>query len=114
MTKQKTKEELARLVGFNIKRLRQRKGLSQEEMAEMMSLSKNYISLLENGIKFPSADTLSKLSCVLDTECSVFFVDSTSDAKNISSRITYLIEDSVRRELESLTGDREKEGKPTR
>ena len=114
MTKQKTKEELARLVGFNIKRLRQRKGLSQEEMAEMLSLSKNYISLLENGIKFPSADTLSKLSSVLDTECSVFFVDSASDAKNISSRITYLIEDSVRREIESLIGDKKKKKKPTR
>ena len=39
----------AKMLGAKIKELRERRGLSQEELGTLAGLSKSYISLLENG-----------------------------------------------------------------
>lgn len=51
-----------------IAEVRKRFGLSQSEMAERLSLSRNFISLIENGNRIPSERTLSDI-------CEKFGVD---------------------------------------
>jgi transcriptional regulator with XRE-family HTH domain len=45
----RAKKELDRLMGRNLKRLREERGLSQEQLAEMIESDRRYISALENG-----------------------------------------------------------------
>ncbi|MFY7869466.1 MAG: helix-turn-helix domain-containing protein, partial [Exiguobacterium sp.] len=52
-------------VGQNIKRLRIKKGLTQEELAERTDLSKGYISQIERDLSSPSLETLFDLLNVL-------------------------------------------------
>ncbi len=49
----------------NLKRARSEQGLTQQDLAERCELSTNYLATVEIGGKFPSADTLEKLSTAL-------------------------------------------------
>ncbi len=53
------------LVGRNVKRLRQRKGLTQEQFAELSGFSQQYISSLEQGRRNPTIVTLYELATSL-------------------------------------------------
>ena len=53
------------LVGRNVKRIRERKGLTQEKFAELSGFSKHYISGLENGRRNPSIVTIYELARAL-------------------------------------------------
>jgi transcriptional regulator with XRE-family HTH domain len=54
--------DLSRLVGRNVKRIRQQKGLKQAELAELSGYSQQYISLLERGLRDPTVATLEVLA----------------------------------------------------
>ncbi len=41
--------------------IRKRAGLNQDEFAERINISKNYVSLIENGKKKPSENLISKI-----------------------------------------------------
>ena len=41
--------DMRKLVGRNVKRIRQEKGLTQEQLAELSGFSQQYISGLEQG-----------------------------------------------------------------
>lgn len=73
-----TRNELARLVGSNIRRFRNYAEMSQDNLAEELEVSKNYISMMETGVKFPSAETLVRLCNVFDIECYELFYDYSS------------------------------------
>ncbi len=48
--------------GYRLKELRQKKGLTQAQVAKRLSLSKTAISGYENNIKNPSIEVLTQLS----------------------------------------------------
>ncbi|NFS12837.1 helix-turn-helix transcriptional regulator [Clostridium botulinum] len=50
------------MLGDNIKELRIKKGLTQEELGKMLNKTKNNISQYETGKREPDIDTLIKLS----------------------------------------------------
>lgn len=52
--------------GKILRKIRQEKGLSQEELALRAELHRTYISQLERGIKSPSLNTIHKLCTSLD------------------------------------------------
>ncbi len=56
---------LAQKVGPNLKQQRQRRRISQQELAHSAGLSVSYISMLERGERLPPLDTLEKLAQVL-------------------------------------------------
>jgi transcriptional regulator with XRE-family HTH domain len=57
--------DMRRLVGANLKRIRQDKGLTQEQLAEVSGFSQQYISGLEHGRRNPTIVTLYELADAL-------------------------------------------------
>ena len=56
---------MRKLVGRNVRRIRQRKGLTQERFAEISGFSQQYISSLERGRRNPTVVTLYELATAL-------------------------------------------------
>jgi ribosome-binding protein aMBF1 (putative translation factor) len=59
-------EAIAERFGENLRRLRRRAGMSQEELAERASLHRTQIGLIERGLRVGRIDTLIKLASALD------------------------------------------------
>jgi transcriptional regulator with XRE-family HTH domain len=57
--------DMRRLVGRNVRRVRQVKGLTQEELAEISGFSQQYISSLEGGRRNPTVVTIYGLATAL-------------------------------------------------
>jgi transcriptional regulator with XRE-family HTH domain len=57
--------DMRKLVGQNVRRIRQRKGLTQEEFADVSGFSQQYISGLEQGHRNPTVVTLYELASAL-------------------------------------------------
>ena len=60
------------VVARNLRRLRQAKGLSQEELAARAEINRNYVSLLEREENAASVDMLEKLADVLGVDPAAF------------------------------------------
>ncbi|WP_333820810.1 helix-turn-helix domain-containing protein [Ohtaekwangia sp.] len=52
--------------GIVLKELRNKKGLTQEDLAIQSDLDRTYISLLERGLRQPTISTLFKIAEVLE------------------------------------------------
>ena len=57
--------DMRRLVGQNLKRIRLKKGLTQEQFADVSGFSQQYISGLEQGRRNPTVVTLYELATAL-------------------------------------------------
>jgi transcriptional regulator with XRE-family HTH domain len=57
--------DMRKLVGRNVKRVRQEKGLTQEQLAELSGFSQQYISGLEQGRRNPTVVSLYELATAL-------------------------------------------------
>lgn len=60
----------AKLLGKNIKKYRELKGLTQNELAELVDLSREYIADIERGLKNISLKKLYMIVDVLEIKCS--------------------------------------------
>ena len=58
--------ELRRIVAQNLRRLRQDRGLSQEELAGQAELNRNYVGMIEREENAPTVDTLEALAKLLE------------------------------------------------
>ena len=70
-----TLHQLQTHVGGRIKMLREKKGLSQKELANPFGSEKSYICDVEAGRKNVTLETLLKIALVLQVEVSAFFVE---------------------------------------
>ena len=57
-----------RQVGKNIKKIRKSRGFSLNELADMIGMTKGYISKIENSSSAPPLSTLSKIGISLGVE----------------------------------------------
>lgn len=57
--------DMRKLVGRNVRRIRLKKGLTQEQFAEISGFSQQYISGLEQGRRNPTVVTLYELAMAL-------------------------------------------------
>ena len=78
------KEFLSKFIGANIKGFRNEKGWSQRELADKAGLNQSAIAQYERGNKFPTLETIYKLSFVL--EVSVSDLCDVSHDDHITSR----------------------------
>ena len=61
------------LVAWNLRRLRVRKGLSQENLAVDAELDRTYVSRLERGLENPTVAVLERLSVAIGCQIVEFF-----------------------------------------
>ena len=57
--------ELRRIVAQNLRRLRQESGLTQEELADLAGLNRNYVGMIEREENAATVDTLEALGTAL-------------------------------------------------
>ena len=94
-------------IGKRIKSAREKKGLTQEQLAEQVNLSPMHISVIERGNKLPRLETLINIANVLDVSADILLQDvvnnqiklHTSEASNL---IAQLSRDDQRRVLAAL------------
>lgn len=60
--------KLRRIVARNIRRLRLERGLSQEELADVARLNRNYVGMIEREENAPTVDVLESLANALEVE----------------------------------------------
>lgn len=58
--------DMRKLVGRNVRKARERKGLTQEQLADISGFSQQYISSLEQGLRNPTIITLYELAAALE------------------------------------------------
>lgn len=64
--------DIREILAINLRRMRQERRLSQEELADRAQLDRTYISALERGIYYASIKTIDKLARTLDAEPAAF------------------------------------------
>jgi len=57
--------DMRKLVGENVRRVRTKRGLTQEQFAEVSGFSQQYISDLERGLRNPTVVTVFELATAL-------------------------------------------------
>jgi len=60
-------------LGKKIQKLRKQKRLSQEELADMVRISRVHMGYIEQGLRSPSLKVLTKISKVLGVDISELF-----------------------------------------
>ena len=66
-------EDLTRRFGTLVRQLRLERGMSQERLAELCGLHRNYIGAIERAERTPSIVTADKLASALGNTLSSFF-----------------------------------------
>jgi transcriptional regulator with XRE-family HTH domain len=57
--------DMRRLVGQNVRKIRQKRGLTQEHFADISGFSQQYVSSLEQGHRNPTIITIYELAVAL-------------------------------------------------
>jgi transcriptional regulator with XRE-family HTH domain len=70
-------EILQQLIASNIREIRSKRGISQEELAFRAEVDRTYVSQLERGIANPSIQVLSRISEALEADLQVVLIDRT-------------------------------------
>ena len=100
-------------IGAKLRNLRQRLGLTQEELGARCDLTKGYISQLENDLASPSISTLEDLLTVLGCTLGEFFQKPAEQniiytkedyftADTARGLTTWLVTDSQKRQMEPI------------
>ncbi|MBV6717250.1 helix-turn-helix domain-containing protein [Paenibacillus chitinolyticus] len=64
---------IRRMLGREIKKVRNRRGLTQERLAELMQSSSSYVARLESGTINITVDTLHRIASILDVTIQELF-----------------------------------------
>ncbi len=90
-------------LGLKIKELRKRKGFTQEQLAELINMEQNSISVIESGRNFPTLGTLEKIAQILEVNLSDFFnydyIDDIETIKASTEDIIRKMDDNQLRQL---------------
>ncbi len=90
-------------LGLKIKELRKRKGFTQEQLAELINMEQNSISVIESGRNFPTLGTLEKIAQILEVNLSDFFnydyIDDIETIKASTKDIIRKMDDNQIRQL---------------
>lgn len=90
-------------LGLKIKELRKRKGFTQEQLAELINMEQNSISVIESGRNFPTLGTLEKIAQILEVNLSDFFnydyIDDIETIKASTKNIIRKMDDNQIRQL---------------
>lgn len=88
---QKTSNNSGWWPGLSIKRLRDERRITQEELAEKSGYSPNYISMLERGERWGSPSTLATMAEALGTDPAAIYAafEAKADAKTPKELVSF-------------------------
>lgn len=90
-------ESIKKIFGYNLKQLRLKKNLTQEQLAEIIALQVQTISFIENGRAFVSTEVFAKICNFFDVSPTVMFkpkfVEQTENATFLKKEIIQLMSD---------------------
>jgi DNA-binding XRE family transcriptional regulator len=66
--------DVRKRVGLNLRRLREAKGLTQEELAHQADVHQTYLSGVEGGKRNPSIVVLNRIATALGSDISLLFI----------------------------------------
>ena len=69
-----TESEIRDLFGYNLKRVRKLRNVSQMQLADKVDMAFTFISDIENGKKWVSPESIAKFTQALDIEAYQFFL----------------------------------------
>lgn len=94
--------DIKKQLGYKIKRLRQKKGLTQEQLAEMADISIRALSGIEIGETFMSAQTMEKiLSCLNVSVDELFTAEHLKPTEDLINEIESII-NNVKNDREKI------------
>jgi transcriptional regulator with XRE-family HTH domain len=121
----KSIKDLNKLIGSNLKRIRLKKGLTQEKLGEMINVDGNVIARIEGGIIGLGKRNMIKLCNALGIEPAEFFIDNTTplpsseleqkalymarEAEKLG--VEYIVEEAVEYTMHRLTVVKKQKGK---
>jgi len=62
-------------IGKTVRSKREKRGLSQESLAELSSLNRTYLGEIERGVAMPSIETLEKISNAFGEKLSALIME---------------------------------------
>ena len=94
-------------IGRRIKAAREKKRLTQEQLAELVDLSPMHVSVIERGVKLPKLETLINIANILDVSADELLQDVVNNqtklyASEASELINQLSREDQRRVLAAL------------
>lgn len=94
-------------IGRRIKAAREKKRLTQEQLAELVDLSPMHVSVIERGVKLPKLETLINIANILDVSADELLQDVVNNqtklyASEASELIDQLSREDQRRVLAAL------------
>ena len=88
------------MIGARIKEIRNKKGLTQEQLSEKMEINPKYLSSIERGNENPTLNTLIKLSESLEVDLGkIFSFIHIEDPGERKSMITSLLDEADNEQL---------------
>ena len=83
----------AKAVGQRIKTAREKKNMTQEDLAALVDISPTHVSVIERGTKIPRMDTFVAIANVLEVSADSLLVDVVDHAtKSVASELSAAIE----------------------
>ena len=95
----------AKAVGQRIRAARERKHLTQEELAALVDISPTHVSVIERGTKIPRMDTFVAIANVLEVSADSLLVDRAASgvACELSDAIDTLPREEKQRVLNAVS-----------
>lgn len=92
-------ENTKALLGARIREIRKARGLTQEQLAEMVDVEQKHVSRIESGKNYPTIDRLEKMAAALEVPLMGFFdfmhlQDVDESALNLEKMLLELDRDS--------------------
>jgi transcriptional regulator with XRE-family HTH domain len=85
-----------KIIGLNLKRIREQKGLSLRDIAKKIDITPSFLSQVENGKATPSIATLKAIADVLSTTIATLM------GENIKSGDEYVVREDDRQSIDNL------------
>jgi len=99
---------IRQVLALNLKKNRQKCGLTQEKLAEKAGISAHYLAMVEVAKKFPTPEMLDKLAQALDIDAvQLFDISVTPEGallhleQSIISNIEHIVSNTIKQTLSS-------------
>ena len=85
-----TEKEIRDLFGYNLKRIRKLRNVSQMQLADKVDMNFSFINAIENGKKWISPESIAKFTEALEIEAYQFFLPRDYNIEQTSDIVSFV------------------------